>query len=199
MKNKILLIIADYLITALLWLIFLTCKKQYKGKMRQKEPGVVLFWHEYLAFMPFTYKKYWQKRIFVIISDHKDGEIIARVNRRFGINALRGSSSKNAVRVFVGALRELKNGADIIITPDGPRGPRHFISDGSVTIAQKAGVKVAVLSYSASKFWRFKSWDKMILPKPFSRVTYTLSEPFSLAGLDINEAKKLIASKMPKD
>ena len=199
MKNKILIIIADYLITALLWLIFLTCKKQYKGKMRQKEPGVVLCWHEYLAFMPFTYKKYWQKRIFVIISDHKDGEIIARVNRRFGINALRGSSSKNAVRVFVGALRELKNGADIIITPDGPRGPRHFISDGSVTIAQKAGVKVAVLSYSASKFWRFKSWDKMILPKPFSRVTYTLSEPFSLAGLDINEAKKLIASKMPKD
>ena len=199
MKNKILIIIADYLITALLWLIFLTCKKQYKGKMRQKEPGVVLFWHEYLSFMPFTYKKYWQKRIFVIISDHKDGEIIARVNRRFGINALRGSSSKNAVRVFVGALRELKNGADIIITPDGPRGPRHFISDGSVTIAQKAGVKVAVLSYSASKFWRFKSWDKMILPKPFSRVTYTLSEPFSLAGLDINEAKKLIASKMPKD
>lgn len=199
MKNKILIIIADYLISALLWLIFLTCKKQWLGNMRPKTPGVVLFWHEYLAFMPFTYKKYWQKRIFVIISDHKDGEIIARVTRRFGIDALRGSSSKNAVRVFVGALRELKNGNDIIITPDGPRGPRHFISDGSVTIAQKAGVDIAVLSYSATKFWRFKSWDKMILPKPFSRVTYTLSEPFSIKGLSVNEAKELISSKMPKD
>lgn len=199
MKNKILILIADYLISVLLWLIFLTCKKQWLGNIRPKIPGVVLFWHEYLAFMPFTYKKYWQKRIFVIISDHKDGEIIARVTKRFGIDALRGSSSKNAVRVFVGALRELKNGNDIIITPDGPRGPRHSISDGSVTIAQKAGVDIAVLSYNATKFWRFKSWDKMILPKPFSRVTYTLSEPFSIKGLSINEAKELINSKMPKD
>lgn len=197
MKNKILILLADYLITALLWLIFLTCRKSWIGATRPNEGGVVLFWHEYLAFMPFAYAKYWQKRVFVIISDHKDGEIITRVIKHFGIDALRGSSSKNAVRVFVGALRELKNNSDIIITPDGPRGPKHSISDGSVTIAQKANAQISILSYQASSYWRFKSWDKMILPKPFSHVTYTFSEPFSVAGLELEDAKKLIASKMP--
>ena len=87
------------------------------------------------------------------------------------------------------------NGVDVVITPDGPRGPRRSISDGSVTIAQKTGVNVVVLSYKASKFWQFNSWDKMILPKPFSKLTYYISGEFSLEGLNIQEAKNLIVKK----
>ena len=132
----------------------------------------------------------------VIISDPKDGELITQVIAHFGIGAVRGSTSKNAVKALVGALRELKNGSDLIITPDGPRGPRHSVSDGCVTIPQKSGADIQILDYTASRFWQFGSWDGMILPKPFSTVTYTLSEPFSVAGLEMNEAKGLIAKKM---
>ena len=64
-----------------------------------------------------------------------------------------------------------------------------------MTIAQKTGVNIVILSYKASKFWEFNSWDKMILPKPFSKITYYISDSFSLDGLEINEAKALISKK----
>ena len=131
----------------------------------------------------------------MIISDHKDGQMITDIIAHFGIGSIRGSSSKGALRAFLLAIKSINHGIDVAITPDGPRGPRHSISDGSVTIAQKTGVNIVILSYKASKFWEFNSWDKMILPKPFSKITYYISDSFSLDGLEINEAKALIAKK----
>ncbi len=186
-----------FLISLIIRLIYITCRKVWIGHAHADKPMVMLFWHGKLALMSFAFGK-WScgKSAKVIISDHKDGELITQVIAHFGIGAVRGSTSKNAVKALVGALRELKNGSDLIITPDGPRGPRHSVSDGCVTIPQKSGADIQILDYTASRFWQFGSWDGMILPKPFSTVTYTLSEPFSVAGLEMNEAKGLIAKKM---
>lgn len=199
LKKRILLFIAEYAALALLGLIFLSCKKIYKGNGAPNEPCVVLFWHGKLAMMPFVFKKWWKnKTAKVIISDHKDGELITRIISHFGIGAIRGSSSKNAARALAGAFREIKNGSDIAITPDGPRGPRHSISDGCVVIPQKTNSKVVVVDYTASKFWQFKSWDGMILPKPFSTIFYSISEPFSIENLDMQTAKNLLHQRLIK-
>nr|MBP3724727.1 lysophospholipid acyltransferase family protein [Campylobacter sp.] len=198
-KDKFIIIIAEYLILFFMWLIFLTCKKKYIGQTIPKEPCVVLFWHGKLAMMPFVFKIWWKnKAAKVIISDHKDGEIITRIISHFGIGSVRGSSSKNAARALATAFKEIKNGTDIAITPDGPRGPRHSISDGCVIIPQKTNSKIVILDYNASKFWQFKSWDKMILPKPFSTIYYKISEPFSIENLDLQTAKDLLYQRLIK-
>ena len=87
---------------------------------------------------------------------------------------------------------------DIIITPDGPRGPYHSISDGAILLAHKKNVKIRILNYEASRFWQFKSWDKMILPKPFSKIVYRLSEPLDVSQLSKDEAKEFLQREFEK-
>ena len=155
--------------------------------------------------MSFAYLKFWTKDFSkkrkgkVIISDHKDGEIIARVISFFGIGAIRGSSSKGAVKALAQSFRELKSGTDVIITPDGPRGPYHSVADGAVVIAQKQNAPIQILNYEASKFWQLKSWDKMIIPKPFSKISYTLSPPFSVTDMALEAARGLIKKEMENE
>lgn len=188
--------IVENLLVFIIKLIYLTCKKEFIGEAPKSKPVVVLFWHEKLAFMPFIFSGCWQGRnANVMISDHKDGQVISDIISHFGIGSIRGSSSKGALKVFLSAIKSIHNGIDVVITPDGPRGPRHSISDGSVAVAQKTGVNLIVLSYTASRFWQFNSWDKMILPKPFCKLTYYIGNEFGLEGLDMQEAKALIAKK----
>ncbi|MDO5045705.1 lysophospholipid acyltransferase family protein [Campylobacter sp.] len=198
-KRAIFINFTTYAIYFLIWLIFLTCKKTYSKTNLEAPAHVVLFWHGRIAMMSFAYLHWWGKfkrHGKVIISDHKDGEIIARVIKFFGIGTIRGSSSKGGAKALINAFKEIKAGNDVIITPDGPRGPCHSVADGAVIIAQKQNVNIQILNYEASKFWQFKSWDKMILPKPFSTINFTLSQPFSVANLSLDDAKILIKKKM---
>lgn len=188
-----------WLVECLLRLVFLSCRKTYPKQKLPEQGSVVVFWHGRLAFMCFVYKHLWdnkRKRGKVIVSDHKDGEIITRVIRRFGIETLRGSSSKGGAKVLIHALKEIKNGTDIIITPDGPRGPRHSVADGAAVIAQKQDCAVYVLNYEADRFWELRSWDKMMIPKPFSKITFGLSPAFSVAGMDLEQAGQEIQAQM---
>ena len=147
--------------------------------------------------MSFAYRRWWlrdfgKRRAKVIISDHKDGEIITRVISRFGIGAIRGSSFKGGARALMGAIKEIKSGTDVIITPDGPRGPLHSVADGAVILAQRLSLDIYALNYEASSFWKFRSWDEMVLPKPFSRINYSLSAPLNLTGLSLDAGKEAI-------
>ena len=133
-----------------------------------------------------------------MISHHNDGELIARLIHLYGLNVIRGSTFRGASTALRSAFKVLEQKDDIVITPDGPRGPRHSISDGAILIAQKKNVKIRIANYEASRFWEFKSWDKMILPKPFSRLIYSLSEPFDVSNLEKDEAKVLIKKEFEK-
>lgn len=163
-------------------LIYFTCKKEFKGKPVDERGSIVVFWHGRLAMMSFVYNKFWRladgrlKKAKVIISDHKDGEFIVRVISHFGIGTIRGSSSKGGARAVALALKELKSGTDVIITPDGPRGPRHSVAAGAGLLALKTKAPFYVLNYEASSYWQFSSWDAMILPKPFSKITFSLKK-----------------------
>lgn len=183
-------------------LLFWSCKKRFvvSEKISKESSFVVAFWHGELLLQPFLYRQIRAKpRISVMISDHFDGEIIARMIGFFGFKTLRGSSSKGAKRVLLGAIRELEGGGDIAITPDGPRGPYHSVADGIVMISQKTERPIVVFRAFFEEAWQLKSWDKFFIPKPFSRVTLIARDPFELSGLSLEEAKRLIHAKMTEE
>ncbi|MGB5161386.1 MAG: lysophospholipid acyltransferase family protein [Thermoanaerobaculia bacterium] len=129
----------------------------------------------------------------VLISRHGDGEIIARIVARFGIGSVRGSSTrggKAAVRQLVSASRQ----SHLAITPDGPVGPRYHAKQGVALVAALTGLPVTWISWSTDRAWRFKSWDRFILPKPFARIRYRVEGTVEIdrnAGAEEIEAGRL--------
>ena len=129
----------------------------------------------------------------VLISRHGDGEIIARIVAGFGIGSVRGSSTrggKAAVRKLVAASRE----SHLAITPDGPVGPPYRAKQGVALVAALTGLPVAWVAWSTDRAWRFKSWDRFILPKPFATMRYRVEGMVEIprgAGAEEIEAGRL--------
>jgi len=158
---------------------------------------MVAFWHGKLLLAPFIYQKLRKNvKIGVIISDHFDGELIARTMGFFDFETIRGSSSEGGIRALKESFRKINEGYDIAITPDGPRGPYQSLADGIVSISQKKKLQVVAFNYTATSYWELKSWDKFMIPKPFSTVDFYASEPFSVAGLEKEKAKQKIKEKL---
>jgi lysophospholipid acyltransferase (LPLAT)-like uncharacterized protein len=103
----------------------------------------------------------------------KDGEILAAYIARFGIEPVRGSSSRGGRAALIAMKRALDRGAVCAITPDGPRGPRYALQPGILKLAQLADARIMPVHIRFSKAWRLKSWDAFIIPKPFARVEVT--------------------------
>ena len=187
------------IIYILMWFIYLTSRKNwhFKGKF-PKSPAVIAFWHGELLMAPFIYGKLGTKReISVMISDHFDGEIIARVIALFGMKSIRGSTRKGAAKALIAALKGVKErGENIGITPDGPKGPRHSISDGAVVIAQKSSIPIVIINCHPNSFWQASSWDRFTIPKPFGRIDFYISEPIYIDGMPKDEAKSYIRERM---
>jgi lysophospholipid acyltransferase (LPLAT)-like uncharacterized protein len=131
-----------------------------------------------------------------MISQSKDGEIISKIYSLFGVESIRGSSSKGGTKALISTIKEIKSGNDVALTPDGPRGPRFSVADGVIAIAQKSAAKIVVLNSKPTKYWQFKSWDKFVLPKPFGRVDFYMSEPFDISEMGFEEARDFIKNKM---
>jgi lysophospholipid acyltransferase (LPLAT)-like uncharacterized protein len=108
--------------------------------------------------------------IAVVISEHRDGEIVARIAERLGYSTVRGSTSRGASRALIGLVRALESGRSAAVTPDGPRGPAHVFAPGAAIAAQRTGVPIIPVRASAARAWRLKSWDRFMIPKPFARV-----------------------------
>ena len=158
-----------------------------------EEPFITAFWHGDLIYQPFLYFQLRKEpNINVVISDHFDGQIIAKTIEHLNLNTIHGSSTRNAARVLIAAIKTLKNGGDIGITPDGPKGPRHEVADGVIMMAQKTKAKVIVFSCVPQSYWQLKSWDRFTIPKPFTRLDFYASEPLDLSGLDKEEARALV-------
>ena len=180
-------------------LLYFSCKKVYHTpKKLPKSPFIIAFWHEYILFASLMFKKTMSKddMCSVIISEHFDGDIIAKVISYFNLKDIRGSSTRGGVKALKESFKALNDGINLAITPDGPKGPRHNVADGIVSIAKKKGVPIVAYSYKANSFWRLKSWDKFLIPKPFSRVDFYISEPFYIDNMSIDEAKKIIKAKL---
>jgi lysophospholipid acyltransferase (LPLAT)-like uncharacterized protein len=129
--------------------------------------GIGPFWHR--AVIPATY--YFRRRgIAVITSRSFDGEYIARIIERFGFLAVRGSSSRGGSGALLAANRVLASGHIVAFTIDGPRGPRYVAKPGPVMLARMSGVPIVCFYLACERPWLLRSWDSMMIPRPFSRV-----------------------------
>jgi lysophospholipid acyltransferase (LPLAT)-like uncharacterized protein len=151
---------------------------------------VYLFWHEYIAIAAGSYARL---RIPVLISQHRDGELITKVARFLGGDAIRGSTTRGGVKAIRAMVQHLK-AASLVITPDGPRGPRRIMQQGAVYVASEVGADIVPLGIHPVNTWRLKSWDRFALPKPFSKVRVVLGRPITVpAGLERDDMAQYIA------
>jgi len=178
----------------LIRLISLSNKKVfYAPQTLTKEPFIMACWHGELLMIPYAYTKYRKTpHVKLLISEHFDGNLIAKTLGFFGFGTIRGSSTRGGAKALISAIKELKNGYDLGITPDGPKGPRHEVQDGIIVMAQKAKVKITVVEIKPSSYWQLSSWDKFIIPKPFGIINYYISDLIDVQGMDLEEAKQLI-------
>jgi len=180
-REKFLLRIAPRFYFLVLRLLALTIRKQtffqeYPQKFWDRgQLIIVAFWHQRLLMMPFIH---WQGgRVGIMISQHMDGEFIARVVNFFGVDSIRGSTTRGGAAALRGMIRFFRRGGNLAITPDGPQGPRHVVQLGVVELARQTGAPIFPVTYSASRKRVFSSWDHFILPLPFCKVAYLWGEP----------------------
>jgi lysophospholipid acyltransferase (LPLAT)-like uncharacterized protein len=150
--------------------------------------AINVFWHARLLMLPFAYTG---KLIHVLISSHGDGEVIANVIKGFGFNLVRGSSSKGGGKAFREMVHLARDNHDLAITPDGPRGPSEVVKLGVATLARMSGRPIVPLSFSCSRGKRFASWDRFMLPYPFSRGVIVWGEPLFWEAGEEPEAFRL--------
>jgi len=141
---------------------------------RRQEPVIFVFWHGQLLPLVHYHRN---EGIVVLVSDHADGEYITRVILRHGFGAARGSSTRGGVKGLKGILRAIRGGKDLAFTPDGPRGPRHVFKWGALAAAQISGAPVVPVALGADRAWYLKSWDRFMIPKPFSSLTIRYGSP----------------------
>jgi lysophospholipid acyltransferase (LPLAT)-like uncharacterized protein len=150
------------------WRISTTGAELVAALRKARQPIVFTLWHGQM--LPLL----WHHRgqgISVLISEHRDGEIIARVASALGFRTVRGSTYRGPDRALAGLVRELRDGHDVAVTPDGPRGPAGHFAPGALIAAQRAGAPIVSVGAASRRAWRLKSWDGFMIPKPFARVT----------------------------
>jgi lysophospholipid acyltransferase (LPLAT)-like uncharacterized protein len=180
-KDRILLLVVPRFYSLVLRFLALTIRKKVFFSERAQEFWVrgqyiiAAFWHQRLLMMPFLPR---QGRVGMLISQHRDGELIARAVQLFGIDSIRGSTTRGGLAALRGMIRFFRTGANLAITPDGPQGPKHMVQIGVVELARQTGAPIVPVTYSASRCRVFGSWDNFILPLPFSKVAYMWGEPF---------------------
>jgi lysophospholipid acyltransferase (LPLAT)-like uncharacterized protein len=135
-------------------------------------------------------------RIAVMTSRSFDGEYIARIIQKFGFIPVRGSSSRGAVGALMGLRRELEQGRRVAFTIDGPRGPRFVAKPGPVLLAKKTGVPIGCFYIHVERAWVLNSWDRMMIPKPFSRAVFYVSSPILVPGDATNEQMNALHQQM---
>jgi lysophospholipid acyltransferase (LPLAT)-like uncharacterized protein len=147
---------------------------------------IYAFWHGRQVFLAYLHQG---DLIRPLISQSADGEIIARVCRSFGLKSIRGSSSRGASEALLKLQDEIKAGARIGITPDGPRGPLREVQPGALYLAQVTGCPIVPVAFGAKKKWVFKGWDEFMVPKPFNRIAMMYGEPITVGREDSLERK----------
>lgn len=192
--GSVLIPILAYIMMRIIW--YTTFKRFHFITAVSEEQHVCVCWHGELFMSPQAYRDIHKKHpASAIISQHFDGALMAGTLNIFGIKPLRGSSRKGAQKVLLQAFRSIKQGEEVLITPDGPKGPRHTVNDGAIGLALKSKLPIFVINFTAQRFWQFNSWDKFVIPKPFSKVDFYI-QSISLEGMELGEAKEYLHAKM---
>jgi lysophospholipid acyltransferase (LPLAT)-like uncharacterized protein len=171
----------SFFIYLYLQLVYHTSKKLiiyeegFDPKKYATDPAIYTFWHNRLAFMPFTNRK--KNKISVLISDHRDGKVIAQTMKIFGFNIISGSSTRNSYSAMKNILKCNKLNQTIVITPDGPKGPKNQINSNIIAISSLCQRYIVPATYSCSKEFILNSWDRLIIPKLFNEIVIIYGTP----------------------
>lgn len=149
-------------------------RDSYLQFRRRSENVIFALWHGRL--LPLTYH-HRREGIAALVSEHADGEYIARIIGNLGYRVVRGSSTRGAFTGLRGLVRAARDGCDLAVTPDGPQGPRGRVKPGVIAVARLTGHPIVPTAAAATRGWWLGKWDRFLLPKPFSRLHIAYGEP----------------------
>ena len=181
-------------------LVFFTSNVNLKNRrnidsvLNKKKSFIYSFWHDQLLMCPLTWDS--KSEIKVLISKHRDGDIISKVISILGFGSIRGSTNqpkKNKNKGSLKALRQiiksLNNDISIGISPDGPKGPRHKVSDGIIQIARLSEKEIIPVGIGFKKKWILNTWDRFIIPKIFNEICFVWGKPIKISKLSRQSLK----------
>jgi lysophospholipid acyltransferase (LPLAT)-like uncharacterized protein len=143
-----------------------------------RAPVIYAVWHGQILLLPLLYGR---RAVCVLASRSRDGELLTRYVGRFGIEAVRGSSTRGGAAALRHLARSLEEGREVVVVPDGPRGPAEVVKPGIVGLARLSGAAIVPVAVGASSEWRLGSWDGFRIPRPFARCVARFGEPIHVA------------------
>lgn len=160
-------------------------KAQLQVKELGSQPVIIAVWHNRLALSPSLYRRlvtrqFPSRRVAALVSASRDGAMLAEILKCFQVKPVRGSSSRRGAQALKELVHWAKDGWDLAITPDGPRGPCYKIQEGVIAAAQLSGRPLLPVSYRLSSKLQTKSWDRFQIPLPFSKCTVMVGTPISV-------------------
>lgn len=184
LRQRILIRLADIVFYSFIVLIGATLRYETRNWHlleeieRAGQVPIYAFWHNQIFLAAYFFRG---SGAVVMTSRSFDGEYIARAIQRLGFGAARGSSTRGGVGALIEMARFVRAKRAAAFTVDGPRGPRGVAKNGALLLSKKTGQPVVPICFTAQKFWTVKSWDKLRIPRPFSRSLVALGEPFSIS------------------
>jgi lysophospholipid acyltransferase (LPLAT)-like uncharacterized protein len=167
------------------WRVRRSGGEEVASRLAQGLPNLYAFWHGHLLPLVIEHAG---ERSAILVSSHRDGEIITRVARAFGLGAIRGSTSRDAPGALRAMVRTLRGGCTVAVTPDGPRGPAREFSPGPAIASFETGVPVILIAVAADRAWRLRTWDRFMIPKPFARVVVCYQPSIAVPGPTARDA-----------
>ncbi|HEV8238369.1 MAG TPA: lysophospholipid acyltransferase family protein [Thermoanaerobaculia bacterium] len=161
--------------------------ERFHQVVRERRPTILAVWHHQLFLASWLIWKYGVRRglpVLVLISRSRDGTLGTAVGQLLGAEVARGSTSKGGGPALRQLVRALAGGRTVLVIPDGPRGPACELKPGIVALAELSGVPVLPLGISVDRGYRLRSWDRMVIPKPFARLRVLVGEERRLGHLD---------------
>lgn len=182
-KERLKWLVVDALGRPLVWLWTKSCRltvvgePEYRALRAAGKPVVHMMWHGKIFIVPYFFRK---RNIMPLVSPSRDGEIAARIMERWGYKLLRGSGTHFMKNAWLDLKKELHAGGEVIIVPDGPRGPDRKLKLGCIKLAAETGAVLVPFSFSASRKKILHSWDKFVIFKPFSKVAAVYGKPIEI-------------------
>ena len=178
---------------------------EYHPELLKKNTGpfICCIWHNRLPLSLIMYRHYVRQKqqkhqLAAIVSASKDGGVVARILEHFGVQPVRGSSSRRGPQALLELTTWAERGYDLAITPDGPRGPLYEIQSGALALAQLTSKPLVPVSYHLNWKICLRSWDRFQIPLPFGRVVMKFGEPFYIPREATEEERELLRHEFQK-
>jgi lysophospholipid acyltransferase (LPLAT)-like uncharacterized protein len=194
-KDRLVIRLADIVFYAAIKLIGRTIRWEVAGEENLEAGGlngsspIYCLWHDRIFAGTYFLR---DRGIVVLTSQSLDGEYIARFLKRFGFGTVRGSSTRGGTRALVEMIRCMRRGFPMAFTVDGPRGPRYEVKPGPILLARKTGNPMVPFSVECASYWTARSWDRLQIPKPFTRAKFIAGNPIYVEPNGDGEESRLI-------